>query len=186
MRLSYRGIRTERIGGYFIYDGDCSFCTRSTTLIAGVNPRFNVIASQNSLELLSKYNIDHRLINEGAIWISASGNMKFGAFAISSALKKGNFLKKLLGFLIEVFPIHYLSRFIYRQIAKRRRLIVWGASSCSLEPSLSTENSRRSVEEIATRLYVLLQFGLPGVLLALRCPPINKNILYGWGWQMFS
>jgi predicted DCC family thiol-disulfide oxidoreductase YuxK len=173
--------------GYFIYDGDCSFCMRSTKLIAGTTPNFNVVASINCIELLAKHNIEKRLTEEVAIWISSSGEVKLGAFAIAAALKKGNFFRGILGVIIDTFPINYLAKAVYRQIAKRRKFFRWGESSCAVKPSSTAKHIKmKSRIEFTARIFLTWQFLLPSLLFLWRLVPGEGILLYGWGWQMFS
>lgn len=173
--------------GYFIYDGDCSFCTRSTKFIAGTTPHFNAVASVNCIELLAKYGIDKRLTEEVAIWISSSGEVKLGAFAIAAALKKGNVLKRILGIIIDIFPINYLAKAVYRQIAKRRKFFGWGESSCAvISSSTAKQIKMNSRIEFTGHIFLIWQFLLPSVLYIWRLVPGEGIALYGWGWQMFS
>ncbi len=170
---------------YFIYDGDCAFCTRMTSLIAGSKPSFQILASQNAKTLLSQNNIPFGLTEIVAIWISSKGNVKYGPFAISAALKQGNFCRKFLGKIIDSYPLRKLAAIVYARVAKKRRLIWWKNSSCAVEGS-HPQYPSTFFQNGPIRLYLLFQFLLPLGLFVLRCPPINKTFLYGWGWQMFS
>ena len=187
MRILKNSAKFRQPRGYFIYDGDCTFCTRSTKLIAGKNPQFNVVASVNCIDLLAEHDIDKRLTEEVAIWISSSGEVKLGAFAIASALKKGNVLKRILGVIIETFPINYLAKVIYRQIAKRRQFFRWGESSCVVVPPSTGKHVKvNSRIEFAAHFFLIWQFLLPSLLYIWRVVPREGIVLYGWGWQMFS
>ena len=187
MRILKNRAKLRQPRGYFIYDGDCSFCTRSAKLIAGKNPQFNVVASVNCIDLLAEHDIDKRLTEEVAIWISSSGEVKLGAFAIAAALKKGNVLKRILGVFIDTFPIKYFAKVIYRQIAKRRKFFRWGESSCAVMPSSTSKHvEAKSRIEFAAQIFLIWQFLLPSLLYVLRVVPREGIVLYGWGWQMFS
>lgn len=179
--------KIEKPRDHFIYDGDCGFCSRSTKLVAGKNPRFNIVVSANCVELLATHNVDKRLTQEVAIWISSSGEVKLGAFAIAAALKKGNLLKRILGTVVETFPINYLAKVIYRQIAKRRKFLWWGEYSCTVIQESTAESTKMELRlESTSQIFLTWQFLLPSVLYIWRLIPGEGVVLYGWGWQMFS
>ncbi len=170
---------------YFIYDGDCAFCARTTNLIAGPTPKFEILASQNAKKLLFENNVSYGLTEKMAIWISSRGKVEYGPFAIAAALKEGNVYRKFLGVFINSYPVRKPAKVVYARIAKKRSLIGWNKASCALDGS-NLQYKSSLFKDGPVRIYLLLQFLLPLGLLLLRCPPFNKILLYGWGWQMFS
>jgi hypothetical protein len=170
---------------YFIYDGDCAFCARTTKLIAGPKPKFRILASQNAKNLLFENNVPYGITEKVAIWISYRGEVEYGPFAIAAALKQGNIFRKFLGVFINSYPVRKPAKVVYARIAKKRSLIGWNKASCALDGS-NLEYKSSLFKDGPIRMYVLFQFLLPLILLLLRFPPFNKTLLYGWGWQMFS
>ena len=170
---------------FFIYDGDCSFCAQTTNLIAGSDPNFQILPSQNAKKLLLENNVPFGLTEKMAIWISSAGDVQYGAFAIAAALKRGNIFRKFLGVFIDFYPVRKPAKLIYARIARKRRFIGWNTTSCALDGS-KLESQPSLFKDGPIRIYLLFQFLLPLGLFLLRCPPFNKTYLYGWGWQMFS
>jgi hypothetical protein len=171
--------------GYFIYDGDCAFCQKTTEKISGLNPTFNIVTSQSSGRLFLEYDIDPKISEKVAVWISADGDVRLGPRAISAALKEGKLARKYLGILLDLRILEGLTQYVYRKIAERRKLIWWQKDSCTNIKIVESDNQTLNSDRIIG-VYVFIQFALPATLFLLRCPPINKTLLYGWGWQMFS
>jgi predicted DCC family thiol-disulfide oxidoreductase YuxK len=170
---------------YFIYDGDCAFCLRMTNLIAGSTPGFQILASQNAKVLLLQNSIPFDVTENEAIWISSEGDTKYGPCAISAALKQGNLQRRCLGRIIDSYPLRKPARVVYARIAKKRRIFGWKDTNCTLDGS-RPEYPSTLFQNGLISIYILFQFMLPFALFMLRCPPINRTFLYGWGWQMFS
>lgn len=177
--------KVKSLKAYFIYDGDCAFCQRTSEKISGLNPTFNLATSQTSSPLFIKHNVDPHISEKVAIWISAEGKVKYGPHAISAALKEGNFLRRILGNLIDLKMLKLPTQFVYGKVAQKRKLIWCHSDSCAIATN-SEKKSNEECADVLIRVYIIFQFVLPASLFLLRCPPVNKTLLYGWGWQMFS
>ena len=173
----------NRGDSFFVYDGDCSFCHSTAMRLAKGNVSFEIITSQKASPLFIKHTIDPQRAAVEAIWIDSDGNSRFGAFAISAALSQGGIFRRSLSNLIELSFLRPIIVRSYRFIAKRRRILGFKKSQCTLYPP-TIDSPKKKVNGV--NLYLWAQFFLPAILFALRCPPINKTLAYEWGWMMFS
>lgn len=177
------GREKNRGASFFVYDGDCSFCHSTAMRLAKGNVSFEIITSQKAGPLLIKHTIDPQRAAVEAIWIDSHGKSRFGAFAISAALSQGGIFRRSLSNLIELSFLRPVIVRGYSFIAKRRRIIGFKKSQCTLYTQ-TIDSRKKKVNGV--NLYLWIQFLLPAILFALRCPPINKTLAYEWGWMMFS
>lgn len=118
-----------------VFDGDCGFCSRYASWVAGRLPRDVNVVPWQELEDLNDYGLTRQNVDCAAWWIDDERRWA-GADAIARSLMAAQGLWARLGRLMLVWPVSVLSRVAYRWIAKNRHRLPGATAACKTEESM--------------------------------------------------
>ena len=114
-----------------IFDGDCSFCTSSAQWIAQRLPDGAQVQPWQRLDL-GAIGLTERDVTTAAYWVDERGRTYRGHQSIAKALVAAGGGWKVLGVVLQVPPISWLSALAYLVIAKNRHRLPGGTPACKL------------------------------------------------------
>ena len=123
------------MGALLLYDGDCAFCTRTAALIPRLHLRLDVKAI-GSVDLGMLGVSPARAVRE-LPYVAANGEVSCGYPAIARALRTGNLALRLLGRVLQLWPLRLLGGDDYRLVAENRQRLPGGTPACALPQSES-------------------------------------------------
>ena len=105
-----------------IFDGDCAFCRCSARFLERkVRPRASIVAYQHAD--LAALSLSSEACREAVQWVNGDVR-RSGARAVSSVLRTGRAPWRMLGILIDLYPVRPLATFVYGLVARNRSRLV--------------------------------------------------------------
>jgi predicted DCC family thiol-disulfide oxidoreductase YuxK len=116
-----------------IFDGDCAFCGRCASVARRLLPTGSAVLPWQQVDLESIGLTAERARSE-VLWIDRDGGVSGGAEAVARALRASGGFWALLGFVLSVPPIRWLTPPIYRLVAANRYRLPGGTAACRVPP----------------------------------------------------
>lgn len=124
----------RRSDATLVYDGDCSFCTRSVAAIGRLRlaePR--VVAFQHAD--LPALGLTASQCERELQWVSADGRVDGGAQGVARLLLASGPPWAMLGAALRRPPLSWLAAGVYRLVAANRHRLPGGTPACALPPA---------------------------------------------------
>ncbi len=117
-----------------VYDGDCSFCTRSAHWVA---TRWNgderTVAWQSmTADEFANANLSLGDVQKAVWWIAPDGRRSRGHLAIAHALRATRGWSSVLGVVILVPPFRWIAGAAYPLVARWRHRLPGGTPACRI------------------------------------------------------
>lgn len=113
-----------------LFDADCALCTRAATWARTLRWRTIVIPLQ-SIDLAGA-GVDPQRATTDMPFISADGEISYGAAAITAALGTGHTGHRALAAVLRSFPFRHLAARAYRLVARNRHRLPGGSAACDI------------------------------------------------------
>ncbi|MGH9137008.1 MAG: thiol-disulfide oxidoreductase DCC family protein [Acidimicrobiales bacterium] len=123
-------MRTKAV---LVYDGDCAFCTRSARWAAD-----RLAAGDADVEPYQQLDLPALGLTEAeadaaAWWVDREGRRYRGHRAVAAALRAIGGLWGVVGLVISVPPVSWLSAATYAWVARNRHRMPGGSDACQLD-----------------------------------------------------
>jgi predicted DCC family thiol-disulfide oxidoreductase YuxK len=123
-----------------VFDGDCAFCSSSVRAMERfIKRRPRIVAWQ--FTDVAELGLTSAQCEEALQWVHEDGRIESAHMAVSRALMFGGKGWWLLGAVIRIPGISWLSGVVYRWIARNRHRMPGGTPACSL-PQAQRDASR--------------------------------------------
>jgi len=116
-----------------VFDGDCGFCTRSVALMPKSIARTTEVVPYQRADLAS-LGLTAEQCAEAVQWVADDGSHASGATACARALQVGSLPLRIIGTLLLLPPLSWLSAALYRVVAANRMHLPGGTPACALPP----------------------------------------------------
>jgi predicted DCC family thiol-disulfide oxidoreductase YuxK len=120
---------TRPVTGTLVYDGDCTFCTRSAEWLhshGGVTLPWQTVD-------LAAVGLTEEDVAHAAYWLDSDGHVSArGAGAIAAALRSCTWPWRVLGSVMEARPLRPLADAVYGQVALHRHRLPGSTDACRL------------------------------------------------------
>jgi predicted DCC family thiol-disulfide oxidoreductase YuxK len=122
--------------GMLIFDGDCGFCTSAAQWISQAwRPGYEAVPWQHlAAHGLTSVGLTTRDAQEAAWWVDEQGRRFRGHRAIAKSLRCCHGWKSILGRLLEVPPLSWLSAALYPVVVRYRYRLPGGSPACRVAP----------------------------------------------------
>lgn len=114
-----------------VFDGDCAFCTSSVRLLQRVVKRLPPIVPWQHSDL-DALGLTREQCQEAVQWVGADGTVRSGEVAFAQVLVDAGKGWWLLGRLMLLPGVRWLSGVLYRWTARNRHRLPGGTPACSL------------------------------------------------------
>ena len=114
-----------------IFDGDCAFCSSSVRFGQRRIKRMARAEPYQFLEL-DQYGLTTQQCNAAVQFVAADGSVSSAHDAVSMVLRGAGKGWWLLGSLMRLPGVHWLSGVVYRWVARNRHRLPGGTAACSL------------------------------------------------------
>lgn len=125
---------------WVIIDGDCAFCTSSTTWLGSrLSRRDRLDARRVPYQFLDleSFGLTEERARQEMIWVPAGEvptRLDGGPVAFARWLEYAGLPYAILGRIIDAPPVRPLARLVYRWVAAHRHQLPGGTPACALPP----------------------------------------------------
>ena len=116
-----------------VFDGDCAFCSRCAALAGRVLPGNCVVVPWQAFDLASVGVTAERARSE-VLWIGTDGTVSGGARAVARALRSAGGWWSVVGVLLSLPPVSWVTPPVYRLVAANRYRLPGGTAACRVPP----------------------------------------------------
>jgi predicted DCC family thiol-disulfide oxidoreductase YuxK len=122
------GVRRSR--PVLVYDGDCAFCTTCARFVERRIPTSAEIVPWQFADLAALRTTAGRAESE-LLWVHTQGKIDGGAEAVASLLVDAGGAWRLVGRSMQMPPLHWIARGLYRLVAANRHRLPGGTPACA-------------------------------------------------------
>lgn len=123
---------TARVRPVLVYDGDCSFCTKSVRLVRRLQADVDVVAWQ--FADLPALGLTAAQADAAVQWVAVDGRAAAGHRAVAAVLRASRQPWPIIGRAMLLPGLSWLSGRVYAWVAANRQRLPGGTPACALPP----------------------------------------------------
>jgi predicted DCC family thiol-disulfide oxidoreductase YuxK len=116
-----------------VFDGDCGFCTRSVALMPKSIARTTEVVPYQRADLAA-LGLTPEQCADAVQWVADDGSIASGHAACGRAMQQGSLPLRIIGTLLLLPPLSWLSAGLYRLVANNRMRLPGGTPACAAPP----------------------------------------------------
>jgi predicted DCC family thiol-disulfide oxidoreductase YuxK len=114
-----------------VFDGDCAFCTNCANFLKRIGPNAEIVPWQ--FADLADLGVTAEQATEAVQWVETDGAVRSGHEAIAAVFSRAGAVWRVVGRLMTLPGISWLTGWGYRLVARNRYRLPGGTPACRVD-----------------------------------------------------